>query len=738
MITNNPTNINRTEVLPGISDHDCCYTELYINPMKQKQKPRKIPLFNKADWENFRQQMREVNKTLQNCYEQNSANTLWCTFRDTIVKGAEMYIPSRMTKRRDGYPWITQTLKKLMRKRDRMYKNHKHTPKYKDLKRTIQQQLRSAYWNYVNEIVTSTDDGTQKPSYAKKFWTYMKHCRTDHTGVSPLRQNGILHSNPTAKAEILNQQFQSVFTDDQSPQETNLYNSTLPEMPDIEITETGVLKLLQNLKPYKAQGPDNIHPRILKELAVEITPSLTLIFRKSYETEEVPKDWLKANVSPIFKHGQKYLASNYRPISLTCIASKLMEHILVSNIMKHAQSHNILYDLQHGFRSRVSCETQLIQFTNDLVTNMQSGAQTDVIVMDFSKAFDKVSHTKLVDKLHHYGIQGKTNSWVKAFLTDRSQRVLIEGEASSEVLVTSGVPQGSVLGPCLFLFYINDIPDNITSTVRLFADDTIMYIALKPKINTAALQEDLNTLDKWTQKWKMSFNLEKCHVIPVTRNKTITKTQYILHGQPLQTVSQAKYLGLTITSDLRWNAHINSISSKANRSLGFLRRNLKVSSIQIKTLAYFTFVRPILENSCTVWDPYTATQINKLEMIQRRAVRYVLHRHHNTSSVTNMLQSLGWRSLADRRKDAKLCMLYKISNDLVGIPANKYLIPSNTVTRKQHSLSYVIPHSRCNYHLYSFFPNTIRLWNSLPQHIVNKNSLDSFKSNIQTFHYSTF
>ena len=132
-----------------------------------------------------------------------------------------------------------------------MYKNHKHTPKYRDLKGTIQQQLRSAYCNYVNEIVTSTEDGTQKPSYAKTFWTYMKHCRTDHTGVSPLRQNGILHSNPTAKSEILNQQFQSDFTDDQSPQETNLYNSTLPEMPDIEITETGVLRLLQNLTPLK-------------------------------------------------------------------------------------------------------------------------------------------------------------------------------------------------------------------------------------------------------------------------------------------------------------------------------------------------------------------------------------------------------------------------------------------------------------------------------------------------------
>ena len=192
----------------------------------------------------------------------------------------------------------------------------------------------------------------------------------------------------------------------------------------------------------------------------------------------------------------------------------------------------------------------------------------------------------------------------------------------------------------------------------------------------------------------------------------------MLHEQLLETVSQAKYHGITTTSDLRWNAHINSISLKANRSLDFLRRNLKVLSIQIKTQAYFTFVRPILENSCTVWDPYTATQINKLEIIQCRAARYVLHRHHNTSSVTNMLQTLGWRSLSERRIDAKLCMIYKITNGLVGIPANKYLIPVNTVTTKQHSLSYLIPHSRCNYHLYFFFPSTIRLWNSLPQHVV--------------------
>ena len=191
------------------------------------------------------------------------------------------------------------------------------------------------------------------------------------------------------------------------------FNST--RKPDIEITETGILKLLQNVIPYQAQIPDNIQPRILKELAVEIEPSIAVIFRKSYETGEVPTDWLQANVSPSFKNGQKYLASNYRPISLTCIASKLIEHILVSSTMKHAHSHNILYDLQHGFRSYVSGETQPIQFTHDLVSNMQSRAQMDVIVTDLSKAFDKVSHIKLIDKLHHYGIQGKQIPGLKRF-----------------------------------------------------------------------------------------------------------------------------------------------------------------------------------------------------------------------------------------------------------------------------------------------------------------------------------
>jgi hypothetical protein len=226
--------------------------------------------------------------------------------------------------------------------------------------------------------------------------------------------------------------------------------------PEINTTCTGVLKLLQKLNPKKAAGPDNIRSNILKELAPAIAPILTIIFRKSLETGEVPPDGRSANVSPVYKKGDRHKAENYRPISLACICCKLMEHIITSHIMNHADKNNILYPLQHGFRSKRSCETQLIEFIDEVTTNMSAGKQTDVLIMDFSKAFDKVSHGLLVHKLDHYGIHGKTNTWIQNFLSDRSQAAVVDGEKSSYIDVDSGVPQDSVLGPSLFLFYINE------------------------------------------------------------------------------------------------------------------------------------------------------------------------------------------------------------------------------------------------------------------------------------------
>ena len=215
-------------------------------------------------------------------------------------------------------------------------------------------------------------------------------------------------------ANILNNQFQSVFTTETCvPQDLLPPTSPYPSMPEIEIFEAGVLKLLQNLKIHKASGPDQIRPRVLKELSTKIAPALTAIYKRSYQTGEVPEDWKTAHVTPVFKNGKRTVAANYRPISLTCIACKLMEHIIVSAVMRHTNKNNILYDLQSGFREKKSCETQLLELTHDLASNMQGGGQTDMLIMDFSKAFDKVGHQHLTHKIDHYGIRGKTKNGFK-------------------------------------------------------------------------------------------------------------------------------------------------------------------------------------------------------------------------------------------------------------------------------------------------------------------------------------
>ena len=228
---------------------------------------------------------------------------------------------------------------------------------------------------------------------------------------------------------------------------------------------------------------------------------LVVIFQRSIETGRVPKDWNDANVCPLFKKGDKSIASNYRPISLTCILCKVLEHIFASNLVTHLDSHQLLYDLQHGFRSKRSCETQLVMLMEDLSRNAIKGQQTDLILLDFSKAFDKVSHEKLLLKLHHCGVRGQVLRWVKAFLSNRSQTVVLESEKSSQVTVTSGVPQGSVLGPILFLVFINDFPEHIKSKVRLFADDTAVYLAISNLEHAQILQEDLDRLTKWSLEW---------------------------------------------------------------------------------------------------------------------------------------------------------------------------------------------------------------------------------------------
>ena len=301
----------------------------------------------------------------------------------------------------------------------------------------------------------------------------------------------------------------------------------------------------------------------------------------------------------------------------------MIERIVASNLSRHFEQNDILYDLQHGFRERRSCETQLIQLVEELARNTSQGLQTDLILLDFSKAFDRVNHMKLLHKLHQHGARGNTLSWIKAFLTECSQSVVLEGESSSEIPVNSGVPRGSVLGPLLFYYILTTLLRTYTHRSDFLQMSTAIYITINNPSDSDTLQQDLDTLQTWERLWYMDFNPSKCQLLHISKSRHPAQHIYMLHGQALEAMNHAKYLGVDISRDLSWNTQINRISTTANRRLGFLKRNIKTINTAIRTAAYQTQVRPQIEYASTTWSPFTQTYINKIEMFQRRALRWV-------------------------------------------------------------------------------------------------------------------
>ena len=404
--------------------------------------------------------------------------------------------------------------------------------------------------------------------------------------------------------------------------------------------------------------------------------------------------------------------------------------------MNHLDTHNILTDSQHGFRPKRSCETQLITTHHDIARQLDKTnvKQVDAILLDFAKAFDKVPHRRLTHKLQHYGITGPTLHWITAFLTHRTQRVLLDGTSSDSVPVSSGVPQGTVLGPLLFLLYINDLPLSISpdSSTRLFADDSLIFRPIKTNDDCLQLQRDIDALEQWENKWQMKFRPDKCKLLRFTRSPSPIPFTYTLHNLPLESIPSQKYLGVTLQQDLKYKKHIDSITNKANRTLGFLRRNLRHCTPDIKHVAYNTLVRPTLEYCTAVWDPYTKQDREKLERINTRAARFITHNYTRTPGITTQIKKqINMDLLETRRQTHRHTIMYKITNNLIDIRKQEYVQTAHTrATRNSHMHKYHTYTTTTDSYKHSFFPRTIREWNRLPPNIVNLPTIDSFAKQV--------
>ena len=282
----------------------------------------------------------------------------------------------------------------------------------------------------------------------------------------PPKSKGRLISDPKGRAEILVDQFVLVFSKDVGQDLPDVSNRVENDIPLLSIEEEGVFKLLHNIKVDKAAGPDELPNRVLQECASEIKPVITAIFQKSVDSGELPEDWRDANAAPVYKKGDRHTPENYRLVSLTCVLSKQLEHIIYHHMLNHLDKQQVLTSLNHGFRSGYSCETQLVITAHDLLNFYDQNRQVDVVILDFSKAFDTVLHRKLLHKLDAYGIRGPLHTWIGNFLYQRKMNVVVEGEKSHSVHVGFGVPQGTVFRPLLFLCHINNLPERVNSKIR--------------------------------------------------------------------------------------------------------------------------------------------------------------------------------------------------------------------------------------------------------------------------------
>ena len=701
--------IQEVKVSPGISDHELIVIESFLVATLTESQTRMVYLWHQANWQGLSENLSHFsNNFVSNYSTVTPIQDLWNAFKQECHSCLEL-IPQRKLSKSPRHPWINNQIKRLSNKKKRLYNKARISflesdwKAYRDLKKQVQRECRKAHNAYVSKLIDSNGSSSNK-----RFWSYIKSKRNDQCEIPSLEKKNQIYTQNADKANLLNDHFSSVFTKSNIPSDQipSLENNPYPVITPLLIEENSVRLLLQNLDSHKAQGPDGIPARFLKETSNHIAPALTLIFNASIQQGKLPTDWKKAFVVPVFKKGSHTDPSNYRPISLTCICCKIFEHIIVSSISQHASNHNIICNEQHGFLKNHSCETQLLETVNDLSASLNSNNQIDLLLLDFSKAFDKVSHPHLPHKLSYYGITGPLLNWISDFLKDRVQQVLLHNDRSQFCNVLSGVPQGSVLGPLLFLLYINDLPSNVTSKIRLYADDVILYREIHSAEDIIRLQKDLDIIAQWAHTWLMKLNLTKYEHITITNKKNPINSMYNINSHFLSKVNSAKYLGVTFTHNLSWHDHVVAICNKANSTRAFLQRNLRQCSPTIKSLAYLTYVQPILEYASTVWSPYVRTDIARLEMVQRKAARFVFNKFSAYSSVTSTLSQLNWQSLEVRRTNAIITMFYKVINNLICIDFSQDLQPVLSSTRGYLKRFISLP-ARVNSYYHSFLPHSI-------------------------------
>ena len=581
------------------------------------------------------------------------------------------------------------------------------------------------------------------PSQGKKaYWVILNRLinKKKVLNIPPLLENGMFETNIRMKANILNQHFTQQCS-------TIEDNSTLPNFQPIchallqsfEIDREKVTSLIRELDTTKAHGCDDISISMIKICDTSIVEPLCLIFEKSLETGVYPSMWKKANIVPVHKKGSRQDKQNYRPISLLPVLGNIFEKIIFEKLYCHLCTNGLITPHQSGFRPGDSAINQLLSITHKIYSAFEElqFEETRAVFLDLSKAFDRVWHEGLIYKLKCSGVSGDLLLLIQNFLSDRQQRVVLNGKCSNWATVSAGVPQGSVLGPLLFLIYINDIVDNVHCDIKLFADDTSLFSVVRNNESSEELIRDLERLRLWSWQWKMHFNAEKTEeVIFSTKRNNPLHHPLELGNVEIDRKKEHKHIGMVLDSKLSFQSHIREAIHKARRGIGIIRYLSRYVSRNILDQVYKLYVRPQLDYGDIIYhryDPDMRLDITKrLERTQYQAALAVTGAWKGTNR-QRLYNELGWESLYQRRWYRRLCHFFNLRK--TGSPG--YLSTEIPIEHEQHyNLRYPRDYEqnvgRTIRFSHTYFKNVRYEWSLLNQDLKNVQSISDFKRRLLT------
>lgn len=758
-VTNRPDLVQSCKISDPMSDH--CLVSITISSAstttdcQHSRDVKYLPDFDRADWSGLRQELAlsPLLSAIQGTQDINIAVTVWeRVFRDILHK----WIPFRVLKsqrNRKDKKWITADLRRLARHKQRLFRAARSSRSSSDWSEYCRarnhctakfRRAKAAYLTRQHQLLSNAPDGS------RRWWELAKSMakiRSPFKSIPTLKAGGSYATTDSEKASVLATFFAKQCSDNNplidQPGAPYPSPENHPHFDFPPIAEPAVVRTLQNLPANKSTADQLVTNRVLRECSSVIAPSVAYLFNLSVSTGVFPSQWKNATVIPVYKHrGEAQDPSNYRPISLLPALGKALDSIQCSRLLSYFLKQNLLSTHQFGFLPRRSTTTQLIYLCDRWLNALDKGDAITAVFLDFHKAFDRVWHKGLLYKLALFGVSSFSLAWLTSYLSDRKIAVRVGSSVSASTRTTCGVPQGSHLGPLLFLAFINDLPATSRIPCNIFADDTLLHQLhpkLSPRPSYIELQAAIDRTEDWAVSWNGQFGHAKTKIMSTNSEKLLQAITPTINGIPIEIVSEHRHLGVYLTENFSWVRHIQHLLTVSSQRAGLLRLMCHHFPPQATARLYVFYVRPTLEYGSPVWNGFVREEdAIALERLQASVARSILKADWRTPK-SDLLRELDLPSLRWRREIASLVLLHKLLQSRQQ-PLAECLFPfASSVTdrsrRKPKQL--ILPKAHSTRVLKSFFYRTALAWNTLPAHTQALQTPSQFRSALET-HFNKF